>query len=191
VIKDSTLLAGDDNIALKSGRDADGRRVNVPTQNVVIWNNRFEGPYGAICLGSELTGGIQNVYAYHNSTIGSGTRYGLFVKSNTRRGGFVRNVYLDGLRGSDFHSAVVFATMSYSGQSGNFLPDFSGPFNLANFVVDGAPIPLNLQGLAGDKMGPFNLTNCAFTRIANPISSISNVTEVNYTHVTINGVPVH
>ena len=45
VIKNSTLLAGDDNIAIKSGRDADGRRVNVPTQNVVIWNNQFEGKY--------------------------------------------------------------------------------------------------------------------------------------------------
>ena len=80
VIKNSTLLAGDDTIAIKSGRDADGRRVNVPTQNVVIWNNQFEGPVGAICLGSEMTGGIRNVYAYNNSTVGSGTRHALFVK---------------------------------------------------------------------------------------------------------------
>ena len=80
VIKNSTLLAGDDTIAIKSGRDADGRRVNVPTQNVVIWNNQFEGPVGAICLGSEMTGGIRNVYTYNNSTVGSGTRHALFVK---------------------------------------------------------------------------------------------------------------
>src|SRR5438552_2194696 len=87
VIKNSTLLAGDDNIALKSGRDIDGRRINLPTQNIVIWNNQFEGPWGAIALGSELTGGIRNVYAYNNSTIGSSTKYALHVKSNTRRGG--------------------------------------------------------------------------------------------------------
>src|SRR2546430_967676 len=95
VIKNSTLLAGDDNIAIKSGRDADGRRVNVPTQNVVIWNNQFEGPVGAICLGSEMTGGIQNVYAYNNSTVGSGTRHALFVKSNTKRGGVARDVHVE------------------------------------------------------------------------------------------------
>jgi hypothetical protein len=190
VIKNSTLLAGDDNIALKSGRDADGRRINVPTQNIVIWNNQFEGPWGAISLGSELTGGIRNVYAYNNSTIGSGTRYALYVKSNTKRGGFVRNVHLDGFRGSDFDGAAIFATMSYSGQTGNLLPDFSGPFNLANFVVDTAPIALNLHGLSDDKAGTFNLSNCTFTHIANPTSSISNVTKVNYTHVTINGKPV-
>jgi polygalacturonase len=187
VIKNSTLLAGDDNIALKSGRDADGRRINVPTQNVVIWNNQFEGPWGAISLGSELTGGISNVYAYNNATIGSGTRYALFVKSNTRRGGFARNVHVDRFHGSGFHGAAVLATMSYLGQTGNFLPDFSGPFNLADFVVDTAPIALNLQGLSGDKAGTFNLSNCTFTHIANPTSTISNVTKVNYTHVTING----
>lgn len=191
VIKNSTLFAGDDNIAIKSGRDADGRRVNVPTQNVVIWNNQFEGPFGAICLGSELTGGIQNVYAYNNSTVGSGTRHALFVKSNTKRGGFARNVHIDRFHGSGFHSAVVFVTMNYFGQTGNFLPDFSGPFNLANFLVDTAPIALDLHGLPGDKTGTFNLSNCAFTHIANPASNISHVTKANYTHVTINGEPVH
>ena len=190
VIKNSTLLADDDNIALKSGRDADGRRVNVPTQNVVIWNNQFEGPRGAIALGSELTGGIRNIYAYNNSTIGSGTSYVLFVKSNTRRGGFARNVHVDRFHGSGLQGAVVFTTMSYSGQTGNFLPDFSGPFNLANVVVDTAPIALDLHGLSEDKAGTFNLSNCTFTHIANPTSSISNVTKVNYTDVTINGRPV-
>jgi hypothetical protein len=80
--------------------------------------------------------------------------------------------------------------MSYSGQTGNFLPDFGGPFNLANFVVDTAPIALDLHGLSDDKVGTFNLSNCTFTHIANPTSSILNVTKVNYTHVTINGKPV-
>ena len=191
VIKNSTLLAGDDNIALKSGRDVDGRRINVPTQNIVIWNNQFEGPWGAISLGSELTGGIRNVYAYNNSTIGSSTKYALYVKSNTRRGGFVRNVHVDTFHGSGLHGAAVLATMSYFGQTGNVLPDFSGPFNLANFVVDTAPIALSLQGLPDDKAGTFNLSNCTFTHIANPASTISNVLKVNYTHVTINGKPVH
>jgi hypothetical protein len=112
------------------------------------------------------------------------------VKSNTRRGGFVRNVHVDRFHGSGFHGAAVLATMSYFGQSGNFLPDFSGPFNLANFVVDTAPIALNLHGLSDDRVGIFNLSNCTFTHIANPTSTISNVTKVNYTHVTINGKPV-
>jgi polygalacturonase len=191
VIKNSTLKAGDDNIALKSGRDADGRRVNVPTQNVVIWNNQFEGPWGAITLGSELTGGVRNVYAFSNSTVGTGTRFVHYVKSNTLRGGFTRNINIDTFHGSNFHTAVVFINMLYNSQTGNYPPDFSGPFNLSNITVDTAPIVLDLVGLANDKIGNFNLSNSTFTNIKNATSSISNVTTVKYTNVTINGNPVH
>jgi polygalacturonase len=187
VIKNSTLKAADDNIAIKSGRDADGRRVNVPTQNVVIWNNTFEGTQGAITLGSELTGGIQNIYAYQNIVNGTGTNYALFVKSNTQRGGFIHNVNIDTFHGSHIHSDVVFVTMTYANQTGNFLPDFSGPFNLNNYVIDTAPIVLYMHGLSNDKVGTFNLSNSTFTHIRNPTNSVSNVTSLNETNVTING----
>ena len=190
VIKNSTLKAGDDNIAIKSGRDGDGRRINVPTQNVVIWNNTFEGTWGAITLGSELTGGIQNIYAYSNRVVGTGTSYALFVKSNTKRGGYVRNINVDTFHGVNFQRGVFFFTMTYFNQTGNFPPDFSGPFNLSNYIADTAPIVLDVHGLSNDKIGPFNLSNSTFTHIANPVNSISDVTAVNFTNVTINGKPV-
>lgn len=190
VIKNSTLKAGDDNIAIKSGRDADGRRINVPTQNVVIWNNTFEGPWGAITLGSKLTGGIQNIYVYSNQVVGTGTSYALFVKSNTLRGGYVKNINIDTFHGVNFHKSVFFVTMTYFNQTGNFPPDFSGPFNLNNYVVDTAPIALDVHGLSNDKVGTFNLSNSIFTHITNQTNSISNVTKVNYTNVTIDGTSV-
>jgi len=190
VIKNSTLRAGDDNIAIKSGRDTDGRRINVPTQNVVIWNNKFEGPWGAITLGSELTAGIRNVYAYSNSTVGSGTRFVHYVKSNTLRGGFVRNINIDTFNGSSLSHEVVFITMTYNSQTGNFPPDFSGPFNLNNLVVNTASRVLNLEGLSSDKIGNFNLSNSTFTNITNATNTTSNVTKVTYTNVKINGKSV-
>jgi polygalacturonase len=190
VIKNSTLRAGDDNIAIKSGRDTDGRRVNTPTQNVVIWNNKFEGPWGAISMGSELTGGIQNIYAYSNSTTGGGTKFALYVKSNTLRGGFVRNVNIDTMNGAPFNRDVVFITMTYNSQTGNFPPDFSGPFVLNNFVVDKAPRVLDLEGLSNDKIGNFTLSNSTFTNITNATNTITNVKKVTYTNVKINGTSV-
>jgi polygalacturonase len=189
VIKNSTLRAGDDNIAIKSGRDTDGRRLHTPTQNVVIWNNRFEGPWGAITLGSELTGGIQNVYAFSNSVIGTGTRFALYVKSNTRRGGFARNVNIDTVHGAHFKRSVVFVTMHYNGQTGGFPPDFSGPFNLNNLTLDDAPLVLDLDGLSSDKIGPFTVSNSTFTHIGNAKSRVSNVVSVTYRNVTVNGGP--
>src|SRR5262249_1581399 len=91
--------AGDDNIAIKSGRDADGRRVNTPSQNIVIVGCTMNGPWGAVSCGSELTGGIRNVYAY--KCVANPTRYALYVKSNTQRGGFAQNINLDSITGSN------------------------------------------------------------------------------------------
>jgi polygalacturonase len=189
VIKNCTLGAGDDNIAIKSGRDADGRRINTPCQNLVIWNNQFEGPSGAIAVGSELTGGIQNVYAFNNATFGTSTRYLLYGKSNTRRGGFARNIQIDTFR-AGISEAVVLITMTYDGQTGSFLPELSGPFSMNRVTVDTAPMVLNLEGLASDELGPINLSNSTFTHITTPSNHLLNISKVSYTNVTINDVPV-
>jgi polygalacturonase len=191
VIKNCILGAGDDNIAIKSGRDADGRRINTPCQNLVIWNNQFEGPWGAITLGSELTGGIQNVYAFNNSTFGTGTRYMHYVKSNTQRGGFARNINIDSFYGSGLHEAVISITMTYFGQIGSFPPDFSGPFRINHVTVDTAPMVLDLEGLSSDKIGEVNLSNSTFRHIMTSTNHVSNVTKVTSTNVTINGKAVH
>lgn len=187
VIKNSTIRAGDDNIAMKSGRDTDGRRINVPTQNVVIWNNQFEGPWGAITAGSEITGGVQNVYAYSNSTVGGGTRFVHYNKSNTLRGGFLRNVNIDTFHANALHGAGVFANMVYNHQTGNFPPDFSGPFILNNITVDSASQVLDLVGISNDKLGPFTISNSTFNKISNTTSTITNVVKVTYNNVTVNG----
>ncbi len=62
-ISDSFLTTGDDSICLKSGKDADGRRVNRPTENVTITNCNIRHGHGAVVLGSETAGGIRNVVA--------------------------------------------------------------------------------------------------------------------------------
>ena len=108
VIKNCDLGAHDDNIAIKSGRDADGRRINVPTQNVVVFGCRMNGNWGAITCGSEQTGGIRNVYAYKCTTVGV-TKFALYVKSNSLRGGFSENINLDSFSGT-LDRSVIFVT---------------------------------------------------------------------------------
>src|SRR6266542_3843492 len=143
VIKNSDLGAHDDNIAIKSGRDADGRRVNVPCQNIVVFGCRMNGNWGAITCGSELTGGIRNVYAYKCTLVGV-TKFALYVKSNTRRGGFAENVNLDSFSGT-LDRSVAFVTSTYNSQTGSFVPWF-GPLAITNSScthvwINGARIP--------------------------------------------------
>ena len=137
VIRNCTLGAHDDNIAIKSGRDADGRRVNVPTQNLVVHDCVMNGNWGAITCGSELTGGIRNVYAFRCQVVGL-TKFALYVKSNTLRGGFAQNINLDSFTGV-FDRSVAFVTMTYNNQTGDFPPAF-GPFSITRSSCTRAPL---------------------------------------------------
>ncbi len=89
-ISDCYIDTGDDGIVLKSGKDADGRRVNRPTENVSIANCTVHHAHGAVTLGSEISGGIRNVVA-DNITC-DGTQIGVRIKSRRGRGGVVENV---------------------------------------------------------------------------------------------------
>ncbi len=92
-ISDCYIDTGDDGIVLKSGKDADGRRVNRPTENVSISNCTVHHAHGAVTLGSEISGGIRNVVA-DNMTC-DGTQIGVRIKSRRGRGGTVEDVRFD------------------------------------------------------------------------------------------------
>ncbi len=187
VIANCDLGAHDDNIAIKSGRDADGRRVNVPTQNVVVYGCTMNGNWGAITCGSELTGGIRNVYAYRCQVVGA-TKFALYVKSNTLRGGFAQNINLDSFSGT-FDRAVAFVTMTYNNQTGTYPPAF-GPFSITRSTCTSAPVVLDVSGLPDDPVHGFRLRDCAFDGVANPTNRVANVTGLTLTNVTVNGRPV-
>jgi polygalacturonase len=185
LIVNSTLGGNDDNIAIKSGRDADGRRVNVPSQNIVVANNTMKGPWGAVTCGSEQTGGICNVYAY--KCVVTGTRYTLFIKSNTRRGGFTQNINLDSIVGHGNQLAFAFAQLNYMGQTGPYLPQF-GNWNITNCTADHTPYAFKMTGLSKDHIKGLTVKDCTFTNIGNP-DLLSNVDNVSFTNVTLNGKP--
>ena len=92
-ISNSYLDTGDDALVLKSGKDADGIRVNRPTENVSITNCTFHRAHGAVTLGSETSGWIRNVVV-SNITC-DGTQMGIRIKSRRGRGGGVEHVRFD------------------------------------------------------------------------------------------------
>jgi len=96
LVENCDLDSNDDDICLKAGRDSDGLRVNRPTEYVVIRNNVMRRGNGVISFGSETSGGIRRVVAYHNHAIGTGE--GIRFKSARTRGGFVADVLIRDLR---------------------------------------------------------------------------------------------
>ncbi len=90
------LVSGDDLLAMKSGQDDDAWRANRPTRNVVV--RRVNGMYahtGGFSIGSELSGGVENVY-YHDCVVNGPNP--IRIKSRPGRGGVIRNITFERIR---------------------------------------------------------------------------------------------
>jgi polygalacturonase len=89
------IQCNDDAICLKAGRDADGLRVNRPSENIVIHDSTIRHGAAGITFGSETSGGIRNVTAYNLhvlSDVPNGVSNGILFKSANTRGGTIQNV---------------------------------------------------------------------------------------------------
>ena len=189
VIDGVTFDTGDDCIAIKSGRDADGRRVNVPSQDVVIQNCTFANGHGGITIGSEMTGGVQNVYARDLSMNSANLQAGHRIKTNTLRGGYARNSNVYRITAGTVGGPLLLIQGNYSGQTGDFPPDITG-ITLADWTVDDCAGLWSLVGAsAADPIGTVTLEDISVTTstAANSAQYASNLIVKD---VTVGGVPV-
>lgn len=90
--------SGDDDIAIKSGRNADGRRINIPSENIVIQNCTMADGHGGITLGSCISGGVRNVFAEDCYLDSSNLDTAIRVKNNALRGGLLEKFYVRNIR---------------------------------------------------------------------------------------------
>ena len=106
LIEDSTFRTGDD-VAIKSGRDREGRDLARPSENIVIRNNNCLEVHNGMAIGSEMSGSVRNVFV-ENCKIKSGRNL-IYFKSNLDRGGLIENVHV---RNIDVESERGFNTFS-------------------------------------------------------------------------------
>lgn len=130
LVENCTFLTGDDAIAIKSGRDADGRRVGRPSEDIVIRNCRFFSKCNGLCIGSEMSGGVKGVYMT-GIEIGD-VKNALLFKSNLDRGGYIEDVYIDSVSIGNVAGAVLRFETNYFGYRGGNLPARYSDFNINN-----------------------------------------------------------
>lgn len=129
LIEDCLLDTGDDCICLKSGRDEDGWSVGRPCENVTIRRCRTKRGHGGVVVGSEMSGGIRNVFV-HDCHF-DGTDRGVRIKSLPGRGGFIENVWIQDCRMDRIRREAVQITLRYGDAS------VSGPVTKAQPVLRG------------------------------------------------------
>ncbi|MFZ2834726.1 MAG: glycoside hydrolase family 28 protein [Candidatus Moraniibacteriota bacterium] len=95
LVEKANLTTGDDAIVIKSGRDQDGKRVNRPSENIVIKNCKVQKANAGVAIGSEISGGARNIFVQDLSIKKSDFAFRL--KSAPGRGGIVENIWVDGI----------------------------------------------------------------------------------------------
>lgn len=154
---------GDDGLCIKSGRDAQGRKRGVPTENFIIRDCRVYHAHGGFVIGSEMSGGVRNLYV-SNCTF-MGTDVGLRFKTARGRGGVVENIFVEGIDMTDIAGEAVLFDMYYAakdpvpmaGEStappviaaqprSEGTPQFQG-FHIANITCKGATTGILVRGL--------------------------------------------
>ena len=147
-ISDCFFRTGDDCIVIKSGRDADGRRVAFPTEHVVVDNCVMYEGHGAIVIGSETSGDIRNITA--SNIVAKGTDCGVRIKSDRGRGGVVENIRCDNFVIEDAAKQAIEITTLYSKTSPEPVsvrtPAFRN-FALSNFSIIHAKQIASIHGL--------------------------------------------
>ena len=126
LIENITFDNGDDNIAIKAGRDTEGRaNKNTPSENIIIRNCNFKGLHGVV-LGSEMSAGIQNVFIENCKTIGYLKR-GIYFKTNADRGGYIKNIYTQNIQLDEVEDAI-YITANYMGEGNGHQTEISNAY---------------------------------------------------------------
>lgn len=156
LIENCVFNTKDDGVAIKAGRNTDGRRINKPTRNVIISNCVMNTKHTAFAIGSEMTGGVENVYA---ENLACGRIQRVFrIKTNSLRGGFVKHI---GLRNATIQEAtgtlINFAT-NYGREEGPFFPVVED-IHLSNIQCTKSKQAIELVGTTDMPISHLSLSN--------------------------------
>ena len=186
VIEGCFFDTGDDCIAIKSGRNHDGRRINRPSENIVIRNCKMRSGHGGVVIGSEMSGGVRNVFVEDCEMSSPDLDRGLRIKTNSVRGGVVEHFYARNIVIGEVHTAIVIDFQYEEGDAGEHTPvvrdlDFRG------IECAKAQQVFQVRGYARSPIANFQLRDSHF-RDVKEIGVLEHVDAMHASNVTIKGV---
>lgn len=196
----------DDNVALKAGRDRDGRdginiegtpleplssayirngRLGGPTENVVVRNCVFKGHY-ALCIGSEMSGSVRNVFAIDNRSV-QNVKMGFFIKSSRKRGGTVENILIRDLHLNDVEKDVICLIPNYDNDAQSPYPPIFKNIQIENVTAKTAQNGIRIVGWSDAPIENVSITDLTIDRLDGTAVEIHQARQIALQHVTIDG----
>jgi len=193
LIENCTFNTGDDCIALKSGRDFDGRRENAPIENVIIRNCFMRKGHGGVSMGSEISGGCKNIFIENCQMNSPELDRAILIKTNNSRGGITDGVYVRNVVVGEVKDAILSINCSYhisTEGEGKFPPLIKNVF-LTNVTSKKSAFAIWLNGISGKQcVDNINIENCVFSGVEQK-NQIKNTGKVTITNVIMNGEPLN
>lgn len=173
----------DDNVAIKAGRDDEGRsNSSTSSENIVIRNCEFKGLH-AIVIGSEMSAGVSNVYV-ENSKFRGYLKRGIFIKTNSDRGGFVKDIYFKNLAFGKVEDCI-YITANYHGEGSGLFPSKVSDISFSNIsCLEATNTGIVIEGFPDKKVANIKLDTI------NILSAKNGMTITNTENVTTNEVVI-
>jgi DNA sulfur modification protein DndE len=201
-ITNCTFDVGDDAICIKSGRDAEGRKRGMPTQNLIITDCIVYHGHGGFVIGSEMSGSVRNLFVSNCTFLG--TDIGLRFKTTRGRGGIVENIYVSDISMINIPTDAIRFDMYYGGTSPvpegdekapspsnnkevSFAVDEGTPqfrnFFIRNIRCNGALQAIYLEGLPEMAIANINIENASFKSVKG--INVLQADQVTFKNITL------
>lgn len=190
LIEGCTFHTGDDCIAIKSGRNADGRVWNKPSENIIIRNCEMQDGHGGVVIGSEISGGCRNVFAENNKMDSPNLERVIRIKTNTCRGGIIENIYARNIEVGQCKEAVLKINLDYEHNEvccRGYIP------TVRNVYADNVTCQKSKYGVlinaldSTENVYNINVSNCKFNGVTNSNLITGKTKDINFDNLYING----
>jgi len=186
LIENCEFDTGDDCIAIKSGRNRDGRRVGAPSQRIIVRNCVMKDGHGGVTIGSETSGDVRDVHVENCKMDSPELLVALRIKTNSYRGGKIENIYMRNCAVGQVAGAVFDVDLFYEeGEGGEFTPLVKN-IVMENVTCNKSKYAVSLKGYKSAPIQDISLSRCTFDHVEKE-SVIQNVTGLHASDVTING----
>jgi len=190
LIENCVFDTGDDCIAIKSGRNNDGRKWNIPSENIIVRGCQMKNGHGGVVIGSEIAGGYRNLFVENCEMDSPELDRVIRIKTSTCRGGVIKNVFVRNVTVGQCREAVLRINLQYENRENcqrGFTPTVRN-VHLKNVTCQKSQLGVLIIGLEDPSLvNNISVEDSHFNNVAKDGNDIKSAKDVTFKNLYING----